>query len=278
MCPDDRLLYALRDVTGTVPSIPLITASILSKKLAEGISALILDVKFGSAAFMQTRAQARELAATMTQIAREFGVNARALLTDMNSPLGRAAGNWLEVKESVECLEGRGPEDLRKLVIACAAHLLVMTGRSKNVEDAAEYAQSVLASGQPRRKWDDIVAGQGGDLKAFHAKLERDHTAPYVAELKAKSSGWVSHCDARMIGELIRDLGGGRTRKEAAVDGDVGVDRIAGVGESIAAGDVLCRLHVREAAQIDEGLSRLERSFAIATAAVAPRDLIVEVV
>ncbi len=127
MVPADKALYALRDVTGTVPSIPLITASILSKKLAEGISALVLDVKFGAAAFMQTKETARELAQTMVSLGHECGVNTRALLTNMDVPLGRAAGNWLEVKEAVACLECRGPDDLQELVVECAAHLLLLT-------------------------------------------------------------------------------------------------------------------------------------------------------
>ena len=129
MVPADKALYALRDVTGTVPSIPLITASILSKKLAEGLDCLLLDVKFGAAAFMQTEAQARELATSMVRLANECGVKTRALLTDMNVPLGRAAGNLLEVREAVECLEGRGPADLEQLVVESAAHLLMLAGQ-----------------------------------------------------------------------------------------------------------------------------------------------------
>ncbi|MEY4388168.1 MAG: Pyrimidine-nucleoside phosphorylase, partial [Verrucomicrobiota bacterium] len=155
MVPADKRLYALRDVTGTVPSIPLITASILSKKLAERLDALVLDVKFGSAAFMQTRDQARALAQAMVALGNQCGTNTRALLTDMSTPLGRAAGNWLEVKESVACLDGKGPDDLRQLVVEFAASLLVQTGRETDIAVAREHASTCLSSGAPRRKWDE---------------------------------------------------------------------------------------------------------------------------
>ena len=147
MVPADKKLYALRDVTGTVPSIPLITASILSKKLAESLDALVLDVKFGCAAFMQTKADARKLAKAMVALGNQCGVNTRAILTDMNTPLGRAAGNWLEVKESVACLDDKGPEDLHELVIAFAAHLLVQSGKAKSLNAAKKMASDCLASG-----------------------------------------------------------------------------------------------------------------------------------
>src|SRR6185295_14213288 len=131
-----------------------------------------------------------------------------ALLTDMNAPIGRAAGNWLEVKESVGCLEGRGPADLQELVIECAAHLLVLTDKSPDVESARTKVARVLCAGEPRRKWDEMLRAQGAELDAFNAKLQRDHTAPVVRELKAGRDGFVARCDARMMGELIRDLGG----------------------------------------------------------------------
>ena len=189
MCPADRILYALRDASGTVPSIPLITASILSKKLSEGIEALVLDVKFGTAAFMQTREEARALAQSMTAIANEAGVKTRSMLTDMNAPIGRASGNWLEVKESVHCLEGGGPDDLRELVVDCAAHLLVLTGKERDVAAARSRATQSLDSGAPLRKWNEMLRVQGADLDAFNTKLALDHTAPVVVEMKAPCGG-----------------------------------------------------------------------------------------
>jgi pyrimidine-nucleoside phosphorylase len=277
ICPADRLMYALRDSTGTVPSIPLIASSILSKKLAEGIEALVLDVKFGTAAFMQTRDEARELASTMIQIAGESGVKARAMLTDMNSPLGRAVGNWLEVRESVECLEGRGPDDLRELVIDCAAHLLVRTERSPNLEAARAEASRVLASGAPRRKWDEMLAAQGADVEAFNRKLLLDHTAPVVRELKADRAGFVNRADARIIGEVVRDLGAGRMTKDSAIDPEVGMDELAAVGQAIEHGSVLCRIHARTEEQVAMAHLRLKSAFELSDAPPCPVSRVVEV-
>ena len=278
MVPADKKLYALRDVTGTVPSIPLITASILSKKLAEGLDALIMDVKFGSAAFMQTKEQARELAQSIVTLARACGVNTRALLADMNTPLGRAAGNWLEVKESVECLEGRGAEDLRQLVIDCAAHLLVQTSRAADLDSARAQALACLASGEPRRKWDELLAAQGANLGAFQRKLALDHTSPVVRELKAARSGFVSRCNARIIGEVVRDLGGGRLTKDTVINPDVGVDALAKLGEHREAGSTLCRVHAATEATAAEALARLANAFEHSHEPPPPQSLIQEVI
>ena len=254
MVPADKKIYALRDVSGTVPSIPLITASILSKKLAESLDALVLDVKFGCAAFMQTRTDARKLAKAMVALGNECGVNTRAVLTDMNTPLGRAAGNWLEVKESVACLDpsvlpasrwqGKSSQfcrqdasstfaDLRSLVLDCAAHLLVQTRKAKTLAAARKQAEDCLNSGAPRKKWDEMLVAQGADLGAFNKKLALDTTAPVIIELKAEKPGFVAKCDARIIGEVIRDLGGGRLTKDSAINYDVGVDQIAKPGERV---------------------------------------------
>ena len=284
MVPADKKLYALRDATGTVPSIPLITASILSKKLAESLDALVLDVKFGCAAFMQTKADARKLAKAMVTLGTECGVNTRAILTDMNTPLGRAAGNWLEVKESVACLEPlmvrtrstasqssrsnkdaveRVPTDLRQLVITFAAHLLVQTGKAKSVTAAQKLAEDCLSSGAPRRKWDAMLVAQGADLKAFNRKLALDHTAPAVLELKSPAAGFVSKCDARIIGEVIRDLGGGRLTKESTVNFDLGVDGLAKPGESVKVGERLARIHAATPTDARSAGVRLRRAFEI---------------
>jgi pyrimidine-nucleoside phosphorylase len=278
MVPADKGLYALRDVTATVPSIPLIVASILSKKLAEGLSALVLDVKFGVAAFMQTQEKARELAQTLVALGNEGGVNTRALLTNMQTPLGRAAGNWLEVKESVQCLEGRGPADLRELVLACASHLLVQTGKTRTLEAARRLAEDCLASGSPRQKWDEMLAAQGADLAACNRKLALDHTAPVVIELNASASGFVSRCDARVLGEAVRDLGGGRFTKESGINYDVGVDAIAKPGEATKARGVLARIHAADRAQADAACARLKNAFGISVQPPVADPLIAEII
>jgi pyrimidine-nucleoside phosphorylase len=295
MVPADKKIYALRDASGTVPSIPLITASILSKKLAESLEALVLDVKFGCAAFMQTEADARKLARAMVALGKECGVNTRAILTDMNTPLGRAAGNWLEVKESVACLEscGRGrenaaeklaekppspPQDLRSLVLDCAAHLLVQTKKSKSLATARKLAEDCSNSGEPRRKWDEMLAAQGANLAAFKKKLALDHTAASVMELRSSRAGFVSKCDARTIGEVIRDLGGGRLTKESAIDYDVGVDRIAKPGEAVQRNSILARIHAAGKSQAEAGAVRLKSAFEISTRRPAVIPLVREVI
>lgn len=282
MVPADKKLYALRDVTGTVPSIPLIVASILSKKLAESLAALILDVKFGRAAFMQTKAEARKLAKAMVALGNQCGVNTRAILTDMNTPLGRAAGNWLEVKESVACLDPAagcdpGRQDLLQLVLACAAHLLVQSGKAKSHKAARQQAQDCLDSGAPRKKWDEMLVAQGADLAAFQRKLTLDRTAPVLRELRADRGGYVSECDARLMGEVIRDLGGGRLTKESVILYDVGVDQILKPGERVNAGDVLARVHAADRAQAQIACARLKLAFTISNQRVRKPPLISEV-
>jgi len=279
MVPADKKLYALRDVTGTVPSIPLITASILSKKLAESLAALVLDVKFGRAAFIPTRAQARKLARAMVALGGQCGVNTRAVLTDMNSPLGRAAGNWLEVKESVAVLTApAGGADLRELVLTFAAHLLVQTGRVKSLAAAQRQAEVCLLSGEPRKKWDAMLIAQGADLAAFNRKLECDHTAPVVLELRANRGGFVSRCDARRLGEVIRDLGGGRLTQASSINFEVGLDGIVKPGEAVKPGEPLVRIHAASRAQAEAARARLEGAFTISLRRPKSPPLIGEVI
>ena len=263
MVPADKKIYALRDASGTVPSIPLIVASILSKKLAENLDALVLDVKYGSAAFMQTKNDARKLAKAMVRLGNECGANTRAILTNMNTPLGRAAGNWLEVKESVDCLENKGPNDLHSLVLECAAHLLVQTDKSKSLAAARKLAEDCLNSSAPRKKWDEMLVAQGTDLKAFNQKLALDSTAPVVLELKSPRAGFITKCDARVIGEVIRDLGGGRLTKESSINYDVGIDQIAKLGERVEKSSMLCRVHAADRTRVKAAAAHIKSAFEI---------------
>ncbi len=277
MTPADRALYALRDVTGTVPSIPLIVASILSKKLAENLDCLILDVKFGTAAFMQTHDDSSKLARAMVNLGNECGTKTRAILTRMDTPLGRTAGNWLEVKESVEILENKGPQDLRELVIECAAHLLQQGGLSTNLPSARQRATDCLASGAPRRKWDEMLEWQSADLEKFNTKL-KSHNAPIIHEIKAPRDGFVTQCNAKIIGEVIRDLGGGRLTKDSVLNFDVGLDHIAKSGEKIEPDALLCRLHAARESDAQAAIIRLQAAFEIADSQPEILPNIVEIV
>ena len=278
MVPADKELYALRDVTGTVPSIPLITASILSKKLAEDLSSLLLDVKFGSGAFMKELENARRLAESMVELANASGLRTRALLTGMNTPTGTAVGNWLEVKEAVACLEGHGTENLRDLVLGCATHLLVMEGKATGPQDAKNMAAACLASRQPRLKFDEMLLAQGSDLPAFNQILKQDTLAGRVIEVRADRDGYISQCDARIVGEIVRDLGGGRTHKNATVDPTVGIDCIVEVGRPVKQGELLCRVHAQGEVDARHSVSRIAQAFLISDSAPASSSLISEVI
>ena len=256
IAPVDKRLYALRDATGTVPSIPLITASILSKKLAENLGALVMDVKFGAAAFMADADHARVLAQSIVNLAGECGVRTTALITGMNIPLGHTAGNWLEVQEAVACLEGKGPSDLEELVIACSSHL---------PDGDAELAREELSSGRPRAKFDELLAAQGADLEAFEVKLKKESTVPVMKEFVSSTDGFVRHCDARIIGEIVRDLGGGRLTQDSDIQPGVGVDQLRRPGAEIQEGEVLARVHAISENEADMALMRLSGAIDISS-------------
>jgi pyrimidine-nucleoside phosphorylase len=245
MVPADKKLYAMRDVTATVPSIPLITASILSKKLAEGLEALILDVKWGRAAFMQSKEEAEQLSEAMCSLGTACGVKTESFLSDMNVPLGETAGNWLEVQESIEILEGRGPADTRGIVLTCASRLLQMTGLVTSLEEGWQLAQKTLDSGAPRAKWDEMLVAQGADLKAFEAKLK----APcpiFEMPIVAARSGTIQDLDARAIGEIVRDIGGGRLNQNSILNLEVGFHSMRKPGSQMEAGEPLAMIRTAD--------------------------------
>ena len=277
IAPADRRMYSLRDVTGTVESIPLICASILSKKLAEGIGALVLDVKVGRGAFMKTIDDARQLAEWLSGIAERNGVRTQALLTPMDTPLGRAVGNANEVIESIETLKGEGPEDLQQLSLTLAARMLVLSGRAADDGDAEEQVRRALASGAGLEKFRQIIEEQGGDPRVVddYNRLP----APSTREVwRAPRSGVVARLDAELIGRAAVVLGAGRDRVDAEVDPSAGIDITAPVGTRVAAGDPMMTLLTRQASRIDAARRLLEQAVAIGPMAPLPGPIVIEII
>ena len=231
LAPADKKLYALRDVTGTVESIPLIASSIMSKKIAEGTEALVLDVKVGSGAFLPDIDMARELAETMVGIGDAHGVKTSALLTDMDQPLGKTAGNGLEITESIACLEGRGPLDVMEVTYALADEMLSLAG----IEGVDPRA--VVADGSARKKYDDMVRAQRGDPEADLPE------APARDLIRAEQSGWLTRIDARRVGITAWRLGAGRARKEEEVSPSAGVVCLKVAGDEVSEGEPILELH-----------------------------------
>ena len=250
LAPADKKIYALRDVTGTVPAIPLIASSIMSKKIAEGTSALVLDVKTGSGAFMSDPSKARELAEVMVALGKDAGVKTVALVTAMDVPLGKTAGNALEVRESIEVLAGGGPKDVVDLTIALAREML----SAVNIDvDPAK----VLASGKAMDVWNSMIAAQGGDI---HAPLP---VAPHQEVVRASADGTITSMDALAVGLAAWRLGAGRSRQGEIVQASAGVEIAVKPGDSVKAGDVVYTLHTETPERFGFALSALENSFTI---------------
>jgi thymidine phosphorylase len=264
LAPADRKLYALRDVTGTVEAIPLIASSIMSKKIAEGTSALVLDVKVGTGAFMKSASDARELARTMVELGRAHGVTTVALLTDMNTPLGRAIGNAMEVAESVEVLAGGGPSDIVELTVTLAREMLGTAGLS-DVDPA-----DLLASGKAMDTWRAMIRAQGGDPDAPLP------TANEVESLRAKTSGVLSGIDAYGMGLAAWRLGAGRARKEDPVSAGAGVLLLKRPGERVKKGEAIAELRADEASRIPAALEAAQGAVKIARTPKPPRPLIID--
>ncbi|MCS6816997.1 MAG: thymidine phosphorylase [Blastocatellia bacterium] len=275
--PADRKLYALRDVTATVECVPLIVASIMSKKIAEGIDALVLDVKVGKGAFMKSEDEARDLAERLVDVGRRMGKRVRALLTDMNQPLGRAVGNALEVIESIETLKGRGPEDLRALSLELAAHMLLLSDRAANLDTARQMAERVLHSGAALEKFREIVEAQGGDPRVVddYARLPQ---ARFRMDYRAEVAGVVVEAHAERLGQASMLLGAGREHLHAPIDHAVGLIIHKKVGEPVIRGEVLCTLHYNSEERLPRALEQVRAAFVIGAAAPKPEPLIKAVV
>jgi pyrimidine-nucleoside phosphorylase len=276
LAPADRKLYALRDVTATVESIPLIAGSIMSKKLAEGIDGLVLDVKVGSGAFMKRPDDARTLARTLAGIGRGMGKQVTALLTNMDQPLGRAVGNALEVVESVELLEGGGPADLRECTVELTAEMLLLAKVAADLPAARRAVEAAIADGRGLRKLEEIVEAQGGDPRALRdrARLPR---APRTLEVPAPASGFVATIDTEAIGLAAVALGAGRARVEDRIDPAVGILVHRKLGDRVEKGEPLATIHHGERGEApDRVAARLAAAWRIGAEAVPPAPLVLE--
>lgn len=263
LAPADKKLYALRDVTATIESIPMISASIMSKKIAEGTASLVLDVKTGAGAFMKTVANAQSLARTMVEIGRDAGVNTVALITDMNAPLGRSAGNGVEVTESVEVLAGGGPADVVELTVALAAEMLACAGI-----DADPAA--VLASGKAMDSWKAMIRAQGGDPDAALP------TPKYTEVITAEADGYLTSMDAMAVGLAAWRLGAGRAKQGDPVQAAAGVTWHAGVGDHVRAGQPLFELHTDTAERIERAKQAIATAVQIGTEAPTANPVVLE--
>jgi pyrimidine-nucleoside phosphorylase len=273
IAPADKKLYALRDVTATVESIPLISASIMSKKIAEGIDALVLDVKTGSGAFMKSEADSHRLAESLVSIGNASGVRTEAIITDMDTPLGRAVGNSIEVIECIEAMRGRGPSDLMDVTMALTVPLLVLGKAAATPADARHMAQRAIDSGAALERFKRIIEVQGGDPRV----VDDESRLPQVDNryvVKADRSGYVVRMDAELVGRASVVLGAGRDRVEDPVDHAVGILVNAKPGTSVRGGDALLEVIYRDETRLGRAVELLTRAIAIGDAPPSPRPLI----
>ncbi len=245
IAPADKRLYALRDVTATIEAVPLIAGSIMSKKLAEGIDALVLDVKFGSGAFMKTSEQATELAETLVGIGEQFGKRTIAYLTNMEQPLGYAVGNWLEIKESTDCLRGDGPDDVMEITHLLAGTMICLGGKADSVEHGIELSKKAVADGSAFKKWIEIVEEQGGDSSVIK-KPERYPEASHIETVESEYAGFITEMDAHSMGMVSMELGAGRKAMEDDIDPAAGFVLHKKIGDKIEAGETFATLYTNK--------------------------------
>ncbi|HTP00290.1 MAG TPA: thymidine phosphorylase [Anaerolineales bacterium] len=275
LAPADGKLYALRDVTGTVPSIPLIASSIMSKKIAAGAQAIVLDVKVGKGAFMETLQMARELAGLMTQIGELAGRKSVCLLSDMNQPLGNAVGNALEVKEAIDALKGGGPADFREHCLHVSAHMLVVGKRAAGLDDGRRMAERALSDGTAFEKFRILVRAQGGDVSYVDQPEKLPH-ASIVEEVQAARGGWLAEIDARTVGEASVALGAGRAKKTDPIDHAVGFIIHHKVGDRVESGEPLFAVHANDRARADAARQAVLGGIVFGDAPVSPLPLFYE--
>lgn len=274
LAPADRRMYALRDVTGTVASIPLITASILSKKLAAGTDGLVMDVKTGSGAFMPTLKRATMLSQSLVDICQAMKTKIVVVITDMEQPLGRAIGNALEIAECIEFLNGRTPEDLETVTISLAAHMIHLGGQASSIDQASKRAYEAVSKGEAAKRFRQIIQAQGGDSRVMDDPGNILPRAEQILELHAKTSGFVTRCDARLLGLASNSLGAGREQVEDLIDPAVGIQLEKKLGDRVIKGDVLCLIHWNEEKRLAHALPTIEEAFQIKARPVRRRPLI----
>jgi pyrimidine-nucleoside phosphorylase len=275
LAPADAGMYALRDVTATVDSIPLIAASIMSKKLAVGAEAILLDVKCGSGALIPTLRGARRLARLMVQIGRRAGRRTAAVITDMDEPLGRAVGHALEVKEAIAVLRGAGPREVRDLCLDEAAHLLVLSGRVKPADDARQRAERALRSGEALAMLRRVVAAQGGDPRQID-EPDRLPAAPHIHVVRAPHAGVIARIDALAIGRCVMALGAGRAAKHERIRHDTGVVLLRAHGDRVEADGPIAEIHAHTQAAVPAAEAALLAAVEWSDVPVAPRRLVLE--
>ncbi|MDI1433759.1 thymidine phosphorylase [Polyangium sorediatum] len=273
IAPADKRIYALRDVTATVESIPLIVASILSKKLAEGIDALVLDVKVGRGAFMKTERDARALAEALVRVGKAAGKRVVALLTDMSTVLGRAVGNAIETREAIDVLKGEGPDDLVECTLALGAEMLVLGDAASSIEDAREKLRDAITSGRGARVFERMIEAQGGDPAVVEDPLLLPR-APETVLVPSEADGFVAAIDPLEIGLAAVAMGAGRTRADQKVDHAVGIEILTPRGAGVRRGEPLARLHVLRAAGAEAVADRVQSAFRVSSAPEASPPLL----
>jgi len=276
LAPAEGKFYRLRDVTGTVPNIELITASILSKKLAGGASSFVFDVKCGNGAFMKDKDAAYALANNLVKISKKLGKNASAVITDMEQPLGEWVGNAAEVYEAVEVLSGRGAEDTRELCIELCAQMLLNSGIVKTREEGVTKANAALDNGAALAKFAQIIKAQGGNGEVTERPLEVLPRASKKIVFKAEKSGFVSKLDALSVGEALRAAGGGRTKLDDKLDYSVAIHLLKKIGDEVKQGDTVLELHYNEETQKNKAMEYLEGCYEISGKA-EKRKLIIDI-
>jgi pyrimidine-nucleoside phosphorylase len=277
LAPADGKLYALRDVTGTVPSLPLIASSVMSKKIAAGAHAIVLDVKVGNGAFMNNIEDAKKLACAMVAIGKLSGRLVRAVLSDMNQPLGIAVGNAVELKEAINTLNNKGPEDFREHCLVIASHMLVLGKKADDLEKARALAMDTLENGSAWEKFRELVIKQNGDV-TFIDVVEKLPIAPITLEVKAERGGFISQVHARMIGEASVDLGAGRAKKTDSIDPSVGILVHKKVGEKVNVGDLLFTIYANNQNKAKKTEVRLIESIIYSDSPCDPLPLFYDVI